>query len=131
MTKETLNSSIAIVGLGYVGLPLALLAASKGYRVSGIEINQTKVDLINLRQSPYADEALTEQLKHTTLTASSDFQQLKGAEIIIICVPTPVRDHHIPDLEPVRSACHAVAAQLQPGQLVILESTVKIGRAHV
>lgn len=121
------NKVIAVIGLGYVGLPLALLATRKGYRVIGIDIQKDKIDLINKGKSPFADELVQENLKNTLFEATADFSRVRDASIIVICVPTPVFKNHLPNLEPVESACRSIGAHLKPGQLVILESTVNPG----
>ncbi|MEJ0002222.1 MAG: nucleotide sugar dehydrogenase [bacterium] len=105
------NKKVAIVGLGYVGLPLALLAAEKGYDVIGVEISQKKIA----------------ELKDAPITVTDDFSAIKDAAAIIICVPTPVYDTKLPNLEPVVGACRSVAKYLSKGQLVVLESTVNPG----
>ncbi len=125
-SKHT-KSSIAIIGLGYVGLPLALLASNKGYKVIGIVRNQHKADLINAGKSPIKDSRLEKELLTTSLQATTDFQTIKDTTIIVICVPTPVHEDYTPDLEPVISSTTAIGKNLQKGQLVILESTVNPG----
>ncbi len=126
MVKKS-EKSVAVVGLGYVGLPLALLADQKGYRVVGIDVNPEKVKKINNRIAPFADEAVGRDLKKASLKATTDFSRVQDVGTIVICVPTPVYENHMPNLEPVESACKAVARFLQRGQLVILESTVNPG----
>lgn len=121
------NKTIAIVGLGYVGLPLALLSERKGYKVIGIDADAKKVELLNKRIAPFADEEIAKQLKNSSLEAAADFDRIKDASVIIICVPTPVYENHMPNLEPVENACRSIAKFLQKGQLVILESTVNPG----
>src|SRR3989338_9802325 len=118
---------IAVIGLGYVGLPLALLASRKGHTVVGVDIDVKKVELLNARATPFADEEITEQLKNSSLEATMDFSRIKDVGVIIICVPTPVYENHLPNLEPVQNACKSIASHLQKGQLVILESTVNPG----
>ncbi len=125
MTKE--KQAIAVVGLGYVGLPLALLAEKKGYKVTGIDLNEEKVGMLNRRQAPFADETIAADLKNSSLTATSGFAAVKSVSIIVICVPTPVFNNHLPDLEPVRRAGENIGKNLVRGQLVILESTVNPG----
>ncbi len=121
------SKSIAVVGLGYVGLPLAILAAKKGYDVVGIVKNPQKAELINKRISPIKDEKLQSNLERTNLLATTNFDVIRDASIIIICVPTPVFDNHMPDLEPVISSSTNIAKNLQAGQTIILESTVNPG----
>jgi len=121
------DKTVAVIGLGYVGLPLALLADQKGYKVVGMDVNKEKVDLINKRLVPFVDQKLESTIKKSKLTASTDFKALDQADIVVICVPTPVDEHHKPDLKPVISSCEQVAKHLKKGQLIIMESTVNPG----
>lgn len=118
---------ISIIGLGYVGLPLALLTAKKGYEVTGIVKNTEKAKLINNHKSPVNDNAIIEDLKNTTLKATTNYISIKKADIIIICVPTPINKNNIPDLGPIISASNNIAKNLQKEQTIILESTVSPG----
>ncbi len=127
MDKLSRKKSVAIIGLGYVGLPLALLTSSKGYDVIGIDITKEKVDLINKRIVPFVDEKLNSQIKATQMKATTDFSVLKNADIVVVCVPTPVDKNYKPDLGPIEGACKEIAKYLHKDQLVILESTVNPG----
>ncbi|MBI2113204.1 MAG: nucleotide sugar dehydrogenase [Candidatus Wildermuthbacteria bacterium] len=127
INKPNSPLTVAVIGLGYVGLPLALLAERKGYRVIGIDINPSKVDLISKRVSPFKDARVSQQLKRSSIEATTDFSRAKEAAISVICVPTPVFENHAPNLEPVRSACQSLAQNISQGQLVVLESTVNPG----
>ncbi|MBI2097305.1 MAG: nucleotide sugar dehydrogenase, partial [Candidatus Sungbacteria bacterium] len=118
---------IAVVGLGYVGLPLALLADRKGYRVIGLDVNEEKINLLKKRIPPFADEEISKHIKNASLEATSDFSKIKEASTIVICVPTPVYENNLPNLEPIENACNNIAPHLQKGHLVILESTVNPG----
>lgn len=118
---------VGIVGLGYVGLPLALLTKKRGYDVIGIDNDEEKISCINNRQSPFYDSEISRDLKKYPITASNLYSDLAEAKIIIICVPTPVDDEHMPDLTIVISTCLAVATILKKGQLVIVESTINPG----
>lgn len=118
---------VSVIGLGYVGLPLALLARTKGYEVIGIDKDQNRVDLINKRISPFKDKEISKQLRQTPVPVTTNFSLAKNASIIVICVPTPVYENHMPNLEPIKSACENIARYLKKGQLVILESTVNPG----
>ncbi|PIP31497.1 UDP-N-acetyl-D-glucosamine dehydrogenase [bacterium (Candidatus Gribaldobacteria) CG23_combo_of_CG06-09_8_20_14_all_37_87_8] len=121
------DKSVAIIGLGYVGLPLAILASEKGWKVFGIDILQKKVDLIKSRKSPFVDEEVEVKLKITAMEATTDFEKVKEVSVIVICVPTPVFENRLPDYGPVESACKGIGQYLQKGQLVVLESTVNPG----
>ncbi|HBV01458.1 MAG TPA: UDP-N-acetyl-D-glucosamine dehydrogenase [Candidatus Taylorbacteria bacterium] len=121
------NKTVSIIGLGYVGLPLALLLGRKGYKVTGVDINSERVESLNKRIAPFADQEITEQLRNASFEATMDFSRIKDVGVIIICVPTPVYANHMPNLEPVQNACKSIASHLQKGQLVILESTVNPG----
>lgn len=124
---EKTGKTLAVIGLGYVGLPLALLAERKGYRVWGIDIDEQKVETINRRISPFVDGEVQQQLSNSSLVATRDFSVVRNVSIIVICVPTPVHDDHRPDLRPVTDACVSLAPYLQSNQLVIVESTVNPG----
>lgn len=119
-------NSIAIVGLGYVGLPLALLAAKKGHTIYGIDIDEKK--LASLAQgTSYIDDISNEMVQKTSVTFTDDFSVIEKASSVIICVPTPVTHDKQPDLTPVKSSVTAVIPYLQPGSLLVLESTVNPG----
>lgn len=125
---EQKKKKIAVIGLGYVGLPLALLVDKKGYDVIGVDINAEKVKMLNEKKSPLTTEkAIIEQLKKSNLVATTDYSQIKKASIIVICVPTPIHENNMPNLEPLEKACENIALNLKKGQLVILESTVNPG----
>lgn len=125
--KNDKKETIAVVGLGYVGLPLALLASKKGYRVVGIDKDETKVGKLAQRLPTYVDKKVESELKRSELEVTTDFKRVEETSIVIICVPTPVYADHMPNLEPVRDACKGIAPYLKEGHLVILESTVNPG----
>ncbi|MFH1597584.1 MAG: nucleotide sugar dehydrogenase [Patescibacteria group bacterium] len=131
-TKKTKKSvgkrkTIAIVGIGYVGLPLACLCANKGYKVFGIGKDRDKIAMVNAGISPIKDRPLQIDVKKQLIEATDDYRVIKKAGIVIICVPTPVDDLYTPDLGPVRSASEGVQKNLTKGQLVIVESTINPG----
>ena len=125
--KKTEIKNVAIVGLGYVGLPLAILADKRGFTTFGIDIDTRKVEEINAKRSPFNDEELARDLSVSGLTATNDFSIVKDMDVIVVCVPTPVDEHHMSDLTPVIKTCESIAPFLKKGQLVVLESTVNPG----
>jgi UDP-N-acetyl-D-glucosamine dehydrogenase len=122
------DRSVAIIGLGYVGLPLALLAERKGYTVVGIDIDARKIDLLKANKPLFFDEEVEKYLQTATnITYTTDFANVSDMPIVIICVPTPVCEGYLPNLKPLISATEGIAPHLKKGHLVILESTVNPG----
>ncbi len=121
------EKTVAVIGLGYVGLPLAVRAKERGYRVIGFDTNDEKIALINDGKSPIFEEFLDERIEKYHPEATSDPQKIQEADIVLICVPTPVDALHNPDYGPVESATRIVAQNLKKGALVVLESTVNPG----
>lgn len=121
------KKSVAIVGLGYVGLPLALLAARKGWSVVGVDSDSAKVATINSGRSPLADTKIAQELKARPFSATTDAGQVGNVAVIVIAVPTPVDEKHQPDLTPLLGALTSIAPYLQPGQTLIIESTINPG----
>src|SRR2546425_2602085 len=119
-----------IIGLGYVGLPLALEFARAGFRVTGIDLDRSKVDAIRDGRSyivDVRDTEIAEQVEAGRLTATEDFAAIAALDTINICVPTPLRKTKDPDLTFVVSAVNEITRHLRRGQLVILESTTYPG----
>jgi len=119
--------AVTIVGLGYVGLPLACLCAEKNLDVYGADIDKNKVSLISQGISPIDDPNLKEAVKKAKgkIKATDNIARaVKNSSIVIVCVPTPVDDKHLPDLEPLKSACEGVSKSLQKNTLVVIESTI-------
>lgn len=125
--NDTKKKTVCVVGLGYVGLPLALLADQNGYKVIGIENNQEKLELFRKKKSPIVDAKVEKDLKKSKFEVTEDVSRSGEADIIIICVPTPVYKNYMPNLEPVEGACKDIAPFMKKGVLVILESTVNPG----
>jgi len=123
MKKEV----VAVIGLGYVGLPLALLVDSKGYDVIGIDYDVRKVDSVNSGKSTFVDQEISTQLQARKLNAQNNYAGIEKAQVVIVCVPTPVDSEYMPDLGPVSSACTEISKNLVRGQLVIIESTINPG----
>lgn len=124
------KAKIGIIGLGYVGLPLAMEFSKAGFDVTGIEIDKDKVRMINQGKCYIQDikqGELEELVKNNKLKATVDFSVLKEMDAVSICVPTPLRKTRDPDISYIISAVEKVAKYLRPGQLVILESTTYPG----
>ncbi len=119
---------VGIIGMGYVGLPLALAFATKGIRVLGFDSDRKKVERLGRRQS-YISHVPDKSLKAAGqwLEATHHLGRLCEPDAILVCVPTPLSSTSDPDLTYVKSAAKAIAAQLRPGQLVVLESTTYPG----
>jgi UDP-N-acetyl-D-glucosamine dehydrogenase len=124
------QARIGIIGLGYVGLPLAVEFAKAGFEVTGFDVDVAKVSSINKGHSYIGDvpsEDVAAAVKARKLSATDDMAKLHDMDAIDICVPTPLRKTRDPDLSYVVLAVDAVRARLRPGQLVILESTTYPG----
>jgi UDP-N-acetyl-D-glucosamine dehydrogenase len=124
------KATIAVVGLGYVGLPLAVSFARKGFRVHGLDKDKDRVDRIENKQSYITDlstKELAAVVNNGKFTAGVDSSVLGQADAIIICVPTPLRRKYTPDISYILSAVKDVAKYLKKGQLIVLESTTYPG----
>jgi len=121
---------VAVIGLGYVGLPLAITFAEAGFQVRGIDVDQRKVDQANQGESYIPDIAsntLRSLIDTERLHFTSDFAVLDDVDAISICVPTPLRKTRDPDISYIVAATQQVRAHLHPGQLIVLESTTYPG----
>jgi len=119
-----------VIGLGYVGLPLAVEFAQGGFVATGFEVDERKVRAINRGESYIPDvnsSHVAEAVAAKKLSATSDFTALKNQEVIIICVPTPLRKTKDPDVSFILAAAEKIQESLRPGQLIILESTTYPG----
>jgi len=121
------DKSVCVIGLGYVGLPIAVRAVERGYAVSGVDLDDRKISLINEGKSPIEDAGLSEEIPKYSFKATTDPAVINEADIVLICVPTPVDSMHFPDLRPVRGATEMIAKNAKKGALVVLESTVNPG----
>ncbi len=121
------TQTVCIVGLGYVGLPLAIRCSEKGYKTFGFDNNQKKIKSIQANKSPIKEAYIEKNLSRYPISATTNEKVIATSNIIIICVPTPVDKNFYPDLSPVISATKLVAKNVQKGSLVILESTVNPG----
>jgi UDP-N-acetyl-D-glucosamine dehydrogenase len=126
---ETRKAKVGIIGLGYVGLPLALLYSEQKFAVTGFDIDPKKVDTL-AKGGSYIFRISPEEIqsaKSSGFTATSDYSRITEMDAIIICVPTPLNEYHEPDLSYITNTAHAVAPHLRAGQIVILESTTYPG----
>ncbi|HZY58962.1 MAG TPA: nucleotide sugar dehydrogenase [Candidatus Binataceae bacterium] len=120
---------IGIIGLGYVGLPLALLFSEEKFRVTGFDIDRKKVDTLNSGNS-YIHRIEPHQIaaaQSSGFKATSDFNEIAETDAILIAVPTPLSDHHTPDMSYIELTMQALAPHLHAGQLLVLESTTYPG----
>jgi UDP-N-acetyl-D-glucosamine dehydrogenase len=123
------QARIGIIGLGYVGLPLALLYSEQKFRVTGFDVDARKVDTI-AKGGSYIFRIAAEEIqaaKAHGFTATSDYSEIAEMDAIIICVPTPLNEYHEPDLSFITGTTHSIAPHLRAGQLVVLESTTYPG----
>src|SRR6266478_2095693 len=126
------TASVGVIGLGYVGLPLALLFSEEGFRVTGFDIDNTKIDMLASSRSyicrfPETEIALA---RDRGFQATTDFNCISKMDAIVICVPTPLTEYHEPDLSFVTETVKSIAPHLQAGQLVVLESTTYPGTTN-
>ena len=124
------SAVIGVVGLGYVGLPLAVLQAKTGYRVIGVDEVAGKVERINRGDNYISDVDSAEMKQAVTagkLSATTDFSALRGCDVVLICVPTPLTRNKEPDISAVVSVTRQLAKYVHPDMLVILESTTYPG----
>lgn len=124
------ETKVAIVGLGYVGLPLAMLFVAKGVWVRGIDIDRKKIELL-LQGISYltdiTDEAVQQLVHSGRFAPTSHYDAVSDVDAVILCVPTPLRDHAYPDLSYIQAAAAAIVPYLKPGQLIVLESSTYPG----
>jgi len=118
---------VCVIGLGYVGLPLAVRCVERGYTTYGFDTQKDKIRKINQGKSPFKEKYLDGKIDVYTPQATNDAKVIKRCDIILICVPTPVDEQYYPDLGPVSRACKTLVKNLKKGALVILESTVNPG----
>jgi len=119
------NARVGIIGLGYVGLPLARAFARARFTVTGFDVDTAKVAKLNAGQSyiQQIPDGEIAAMRTAGFRATERYDRLAGMDAIIVCVPTPLTDSREPDLKYVVNSAHAIASQLRPGQLVVLEST--------
>ncbi len=123
------QARVGIIGLGYVGLPLALLYSAQKFAVTGFDIDARKVETL-ARGGSYIYRITTDEIQAARaqgFSATSDYSQLTAMDAVIICVPTPLDEHHEPDMSYITGTTHSIAPHLRAGQLVVLESTTYPG----
>jgi UDP-N-acetyl-D-glucosamine dehydrogenase len=123
------TAKIGVIGLGYVGLPLVLLFSEQKFKVTGFDIDQKKVRVLSQGGSYIVriPETEIQAAKAAGFTATADYAGISEMDAVIICVPTPLDDHHEPDLSFIVATAEAIAPHLRPGQLIVLESTTYPG----
>jgi UDP-N-acetyl-D-glucosamine dehydrogenase len=126
---ETRQARVGVIGMGYVGLPLALLFSEQKFPITGFDIDSRKVETLTKGGSYIVriEAAEIQQARDRGFTATSDYNQITGMDAIIICVPTPLNEYREPDLSYITSTVESIAPYLRAGQLIILESTTYPG----
>ena len=114
------SAKVGIIGLGYVGLPLALLFARKGFTVTGFDVDSAKVKKLHGGETyirHISAESIAKEISNKRFSATDDFSQLEKVDACIVCVPTPLDEHREPDLSFVRDTASSISRHLQRGQL--------------
>jgi UDP-N-acetyl-D-glucosamine dehydrogenase len=127
---QSRSATVGVIGLGYVGLPLALVFEEAGFPVLGFDIDPTKPEALNRGESyikHIGPERVADAFARGRIQATSDFDRLAECDAILVCVPTPLGKHRDPDLSYIRNTADQIARRLRPGQLVVLESTTYPG----
>src|SRR5690606_24694474 len=121
---ENRKAVLAVIGLGYVGLPVACSFASAGFRVRGIDINSGRVRLINSSRNPIEGNEpgmaglLEEAIESGRFQAYDNYEAVTHADVVLVAVETPVDANHVPHYEALRAACHTLGSRLKSGALV-------------
>lgn len=124
------TARVGVVGLGYVGLPLALEKAKVGYQVTGFDIQKARVDMVNSGVNyigDIIDEEFKKAIHDNMLSATTDYRQITDLDVVTICVPTPLDEHYQPDISYVENSAREIARYLHRDMLVVLESTTYPG----
>lgn len=127
------SARVGVVGLGYVGLPLAVEFANSGFHVTGIDVQESKISMLNSGKSYVQDvpeDLLQSLVASSRLRATTDFVTTSELDIISICVPTPLGKTKDPDMTYILSACEEISHHIRPGQLIVLESTTYPGTTN-
>ena len=124
------SAVLGVLGLGYVGLPLAVEKAKAGYKTLGFDVQESKVEMVNSGRNYIGDvvnEDLEEIVRSGLLTATTDFAQVASADCVCICVPTPLDEHQQPDISYVRTSAESIVPYMHKNMLIVLESTTYPG----
>ncbi len=123
------QSTIAVIGLGYVGLPLAIRFSEEGFQTIGFDIDKEKINMLNSGKSyiKHIKEDSIASMANNGFTATADFGEITSVDVIIICVPTPLGVHNEPDLSYIHGTLENIKPHLKENQLLILESTTYPG----
>ncbi len=123
------HARIGIVGMGYVGLPLAILFSGEGFQVTGFDIDENKIATLNKGGSYIVriEPSVIQKMQQEGFSATSDYRLIARMDAVIICVPTPLDEYHQPDLSYVTGTVEAIASHVHEGQLIVLESTTYPG----
>ena len=127
---EQRSITVGVLGLGYVGLPLAVAFAEAGFKVIGLDVNDKRVDRLNSGDSYIADvptQTLAKQVEAGRLTATTEGRKIAEMDAVVICVPTPLSKTRDPDVSYIMAAAEEVSRHIHPGMLVIMESTTYPG----
>jgi UDP-N-acetyl-D-glucosamine dehydrogenase len=126
---QTRAARVGIIGLGYVGLPLTLLFSDEGFRVTGFDVDRSKVEQLNAGESYIhrIERSHIEKAQAAGFVATADFSKIAEMDAVLICVPTPLHEDHTPDMSYVVATIEAIAPYARAGQLVVLESTTYPG----
>ncbi len=117
----------AVIGLGYVGLPLALQGEQKDFSVIGVDLNEARITQLQNGISPIDEEHLNKLVSESSIQFTTSFQDIEDADAVIICVPTPVHENKEPDLEPLIHAVKSTLSHMREGVLLVIESTINPG----
>ncbi len=122
------NKTVTVIGLGYVGLPLAIRSLERGYETYGFDLDPKKISAIRKGKSPFKEEFIEERKEYLKkLKATDDAKVIKKSDIVVVCVPTPVDEKFFPILDPLIGASEIIIKNRKKGQLVIIESTINPG----
>jgi len=126
---ENRSARIGVIGLGYVGLPLVLLFSEQKFKVTGFDIDARKIQMLDQGRSYIVriPETEIQAARAAGFRATADYSDISQMDVVIICVPTPLNDHHEPDLSFIIATAEAIAPHLRSGQLIVLESTTYPG----